>query len=189
RDALVERVRARLKDVLPRRWRLRRRHRLERRIEDRLAQVADFLFHRVGGGERRQVGRGRLERARRLRLHRGVLQVFDRERGKEFLGGGFVVVAAIGPEEERVFAELSERGGRDAVVVGHDALEQALFLKSITRELVVDDRVDGDRRLRQPVRQLLLPGGQRRKAGRLNLEEAGVADALDERRLPRDFAR
>ena len=49
RDALVERVGARLEDVLARRRRLRGRHRLERRIEDRLVEVGQLLLHRVGG--------------------------------------------------------------------------------------------------------------------------------------------
>src|ERR1019366_8113880 len=62
----------------------------------------------------------------------------------------------------------------------HDFFEQALLLQAVAGELVVADRVDGDGRLRQPIGQCLLARRQRLEAGCVQLNEGGVADALDE---------
>ena len=62
-----------------------------------------------------------------------------------------------------------------------DLLEQPLLAQAVGRQLVVDDRIDRNRRLRQPVRQRLLPGVERPEALGLKLDEAGVADSFDER--------
>ena len=52
--------------------------------------------------------------------------------------------------------------------MGHDLFEQALLPQPVGGELVVDDGVDGDRSLRQPVRQGLLARRERPKLGARN---------------------
>jgi hypothetical protein len=61
-----------------------------------------------------------------------------------------------------------------------DFLEQALLLQTVAGELVIDDGVDGDGSLRQPIGQSLFARRKRLEAGRAQLNEGGVADALDE---------
>jgi hypothetical protein len=61
-----------------------------------------------------------------------------------------------------------------------DFFEQALLLQAVAGELVVDDRVDGDGSLRQPIRQCLFARRKRLETGRVQLNEGGVADALDQ---------
>ena len=80
---------------------------------------------------------------------------------------------------------LRERLRWHAAVMRDDAFEQALLAQAEARELVVDDRIDGNGGLRQPVGQCLLRVVELREAGRLQLDEAGIADALDQRRLRR----
>jgi hypothetical protein len=61
----------------------------------------------------------------------------------------------------------------------HDFFEQTLLLQAVAGELVVDDRVNGYGSLRQPIRQCLFAGRKRLETGRVQLNEGGVADALD----------
>src|SRR4030095_9980326 len=103
------------------------------------------------------------------------------ERRHELLSGDLVVVAAVGPEEQRVAADLRERGVGNALRVADNRLEQPLLADAERRQLVVDDRIDRDRRLRQPVGQRLLTSIELAKAVGLELQEAGVRDALDQR--------
>src|SRR5438270_413876 len=71
----------------------------------------------------------------------------------------------------------------------HETFKETLLTQPIARELIVNDRIDRDRGLRQPVRELLLVDVQLAKAWRLDLDEACVADAFDHGRLPLDLAR
>ena len=85
------------------------------------------------------------------------------------------MVAAVGPEQQRVLADLRERGGRDAGGPGHDLFEQPLLAQTERRQLIVDDRIDRDRRLRQPVGERLLTIVELTEAVGLQLDESGVA--------------
>ena len=181
RHAAVERVRARLDDVLSRRRRLRRNRRLEGPIEQRRAEGPDLAREIRRGCERRQIRIRRLECPVRLRLQRGLQQRVECEGRQKLLRRVFVVVAAVRPEEQRVAADVRERLGRDACRVRDDLLEQPLLADAVRRELIVDDRIDGDRRLRQPVRQRLVPRVELPEALGLELEKPCVADALDDR--------
>ena len=53
---------------------------------------------------------------------------------------------------------LVERRRRDAAGLADDLFEQPLLANAVLRQLVVDDRIDRDRRLGQPVGERLLPG-------------------------------
>jgi hypothetical protein len=64
--------------------------------------------------------------------------------------------------------------------VRHDFFEQTLLPQSVGGELIVNNGIDGDGSLRQPVRQSLLAGRKRLEAGGAQLNECGVADALDD---------
>src|SRR6202030_1183587 len=70
--------------------------------------------------------------------------------------------------------------GINSLGMGDNFLKQALLLQTITRQLIVKNRVDGDGRLSQPVSQSLLPGRKRREAGRAQLDKGSVAHALDD---------
>src|SRR5205085_10838827 len=65
--------------------------------------------------------------------------------------------------------------------VGDNFLKQPLLPDSEARELVVNNGIDGDRSLRQPVAELLLPRGERAKAFGAQLDETRVAHALYQR--------
>ncbi len=64
--------------------------------------------------------------------------------------------------------------------VRHDLFEQTLLPQSVGGELIVDDGIDGDGSLGQPVGQGLLSRRKRLKTGRVQLNEGGVADALND---------
>ena len=59
-----------------------------------------------------------------------------------------------------------------------DRFQQPFLPQAEARVLVVNDGIDGDRRLSQPVRQGLLPAGELLEAIGLELDEAGGADAV-----------
>src|SRR5271154_1102246 len=89
------------------------------------------------------------------------------------------MIAAVGPEELGVVGNSCQRFRVDAVGMCLDFFEQTLFSQAVGGELIVNNGIDGDRSLGQPVRQSLLPGRERLKAGRVQLDESRVADALD----------
>src|SRR5579864_6871557 len=70
----------------------------------------------------------------------------------------------------------------DAFRMRQDLFQKALLPKTICGRLVVENRVDRNGRLRQPICQGLLACIQRLKAGSAELKECGVADALNHNR-------
>ena len=85
RDAAIERVRARLNDVLSRRRRLGGDHRLDVPIEQRRAQRVQFALQGVGVASGGRSAYPVCEGAAGLRLEGGVLQLLERERRQKFL--------------------------------------------------------------------------------------------------------
>src|SRR5439155_613499 len=170
-----------LQDVLSLRRRLRGRHRLDARIEERSSQIRQLTLEGLARGERREVRIARLERPVRLRGERSRMELVEGEARKEFLRGRLVVVPAVRPEEQREIADLAERGRRDPRRARHDLLQQPFFAESEARQLVVDDRIDRDRGLREPVGERLMTRVELVETARLELDESGVADALNDR--------
>ncbi len=181
RHATVERVRARLDDVLSRRRRLRRDRRLEGRVEQRRAEGTNLAREIRRGCERGQIRVRRRECPARLRLQRGLQQRVECERRQKLLRRVFVVVAAVRPEEQRVAADVREHLGRDACRARDDLFEQPFLADAVRRELIVDDRIDGDRCLGQPVRERLAPRVELAEALGLELEKPCVAHPFDDR--------
>ena len=81
---------------------------------------------------------------------RRALQFFERECRQEFLRRCLVMIAAIRPEEQREAPDTGRSFDCD------DPFEQPFLTDAVLRQLVVNDGVDGDRRLCQPVRERLL---------------------------------
>ncbi len=128
----------------------------------------------------RKVGVGRAEGSVLLGAQGGFFQFLKRKGGQEFLRRQIVVIAAVGPEQLGEVGDLGQRCRVDAFRMRHDFFEQTLLLQTVGGELVVNDGVDGDGSLRQPIGQCLLARRQRLEAGRVQLNEGGVADAFDE---------
>jgi hypothetical protein len=81
------------------------------------------------------------------------------------------VVPAIGPEEFREAQDLGGDGGVRTLGMGGDFFEQPFLPQAILRELAVNDGIDGDGGLLQPVGQLLLLGREPLEALGLKLNE------------------
>lgn len=75
-------------------------------------------------------------------------QLLERKFGKKLLRGGFVMVSPIGPEEFGKSENLGVDGAIGSFGVRDDQLQHALLPQSKSRELIVDDGVDGYGRLR-----------------------------------------
>ena len=179
-DARVERVGAGLDDIGARPSLLGGYHRLETGIEQRRAQRLQLLLERGRRDDRRQIRVGALERAGPLRTERRCFEFLECEGGHELLRGLQIVIAAIGPEElgvlrDRIAGVRIERTG-----MGHDLLQQPLLAQAVGGQLVVDDGIDRNGRLSQPVSQCLLFRRQLRKAIGLYRHEAGVAHACQQ---------
>src|SRR5262249_44581559 len=120
----------------------------------------------------------RFESAAHLRLHGGVLEFIKGEWGEELLTGILVVVAAVRPEQKSKITNLAECCRIDRVRSCNNLLEEPLLAYSKPRQLVIDDRVDRDRGLDQPVRQGLLARVELPETIGPKFKETGVADAL-----------
>ena len=96
------------------------------------------------------------------RVRRG-LQFLEGEFGQELLRGHLVVIAAIGPEELGEVRDLAQHLRLDALRMGHDRFQQPFLPQAEAGDLIVDDGIDGDGRLRQPVRERLFLGVERLK--------------------------
>jgi len=92
------------------------------------------------------------------------------------------VIPAIGPEEFRVIENLPINGGIYPGLAGNDRFENRFLTQTEPRKLIVNDGVDGDGRLGQPVGQRLLLRSQAVEAVSLNLQECGGIDAVNQRR-------
>jgi len=88
------------------------------------------------------------------------------------------VIPAIGPEE---FGESENPGVGGAIDISvgmrDDQLQNPLLAQTEMGELIVDDGVDGDGRLRQPVRKRLLASVETMKAIGFELNESGGSHA------------
>ena len=119
------------------------------------------------------------------RRERRLLQLRRRELRHELLGGDVVVVPVVRPEELRVVIELRSRCRVYASWMGGDQLEQVLLAQSVPAKLVVNDRIDGDRRARQPPDQFLLPRREGAETFGPDFDEGVGPDSLDESRFRR----
>ncbi len=62
--------------------------------------------------------------------------------------------------------------------MSHDHFQYGLLPQAEAGHLVVDNRIDGDRRLGEPIGQRLLLRRQRAETVRLQLQKAGRADTV-----------
>ena len=168
-DVGVEIVRAGLEDVLAATGALGGHHRLELGIEDGGFQVGEFLVELSSGAQRGAV----LEC-----LVGGGFQFFESEFGQNLLRGVLVVIAAIGPEQLGVGVDFREGGGIDAGRMRHHRFEQVLLAEAEPRLLVVDDGIDRDGGLGEPIGERLFAGREVAEAVGGHLDESGGADAL-----------
>lgn len=90
------------------------------------------------------------------------------------------MIAAVGPEEFGEFRDLWQHTGIDSLGMRQYFLEETLLLQSIGGKLIVNNRIDGDGSLRQPVGESLLTRREGLKAGRVQLDERRIANALDD---------
>ena len=111
------------------------------------------------------------------------LQFVEGELRQELLRGHVVVIAAVGPEQLGEIGDLAQRLGVHALRMTQNLFQQRLLPQAPNRILIVVDRIDRDRRLRQPVGQRLLVQAERLEALGLELHESGGADAVHQRRV------
>ena len=164
RDAGIEIRRAGLQDVQTALRILGHQQRFEIRVEEGRGECIDF------GDEVLMPG-----------LFQRALQVRGGKFGEEFLRGGFVVVAFVGPEKHGEIEDRAVDGRVDLRFVGDNGFEHTFLTQAEAGELVVDDRLDGDGGLLQPVVESLLLRGEAGEALRFNLDECGGVDAVGER--------
>src|SRR5581483_5903678 len=96
--------------------------------------------------------------------------------------GQLIVVTFIGPKETREIENLRIDGGIDFRFAGNHPFQHPLLREAEARFLIVDDGVDGDGGLGEPVSESLLLWRQRIEAAGFNLDEGRLIDAIDERR-------
>ena len=181
RHAAIERVRAALQDVFAWRRRLRRRNRLDIRIEQGRRQLSYLALHVGRRRQRPEVAIGGCEPAVLLDRQRRLEKLVGREGRQELLPGGGVVVAAVRPEKQGVIPNRPKCCRRDAGGPGDDFLEQPLLAQPVRRELVINNRIDGNRCLHQPIRQRLMPRVEIPETVGLKLDEPRITNALDNR--------
>src|SRR6266446_8236177 len=90
------------------------------------------------------------------------------------------MVPAVRPEQFREIENFRVARRIDALRMCGDSFENPFLAQSESRGLVVDDRVDGDGGLAEPVSQGLLLGRELAEAFRFELDEGGGAGALDQ---------
>ena len=92
-------------------------------------------------------------------MQRRRLQFVEGEFRQKLLRGHLVVIAAVGPEQLGEIGDLPQRLRVHPLRVAQDHFQQRLLPQTPDGVLIVVDRVDGDRRLGQPVGQRLLLAG------------------------------
>ncbi len=157
-DTEVEIIRAGLNNIFPAAGALRGNQRLEVCIEQRRPQFVDRGEQILAAG-----------------LIQRMLQLIGRESRQEFLRGQLVVIAVVGPEQLGEVEYLAVNSGIDFSLRRDHCFQNALLLQAEARHLIVDDGIDGDGSLGQPVSQRLLFW---RKAGE------AVGFHLDDRSAP-----
>src|SRR5579864_978305 len=110
-----------------------------------------------------------------------LLQFLKSEFRKELLRRLIVVVSLIGPEKLGERQNLRRDFGLDSLRMRHQRFEQPFLAEAVARQLIVNDGIDGNRGLAQPIGQRLLARRQFVETVRFELHEAGRAYALDQR--------
>jgi hypothetical protein len=87
-----------------------------------------------------------------------VSQLLESEFGQELLRGGFIVVAVVAPKQFCERQDLVITRAIHSIRMSHDHVEDRLLPQTEARHLVVDDRIDSDRGLGEPIGQRLLLG-------------------------------
>ena len=151
-----------------------------------------FAIARIFGNEQRPVPRVEQRRDQRIHfgnqirapdLSQGLFQLNRRERGQELLRGYFVVVSFVGPEELGEIRDAAVNRRIDLSFIRHNGFENALLLQAELRKLIVDDRIERDRALVQPIRKSLLFSREFKEPIRFDLEEGGCPHAIDDGRF------
>ena len=169
--ARIEIVRAGANDVGTSRRTFHSELRLEVRIEKRSADVGQILFDVGVVVWRLRVVQRDERRARELLF---------RERRHELLSIVVVVISVIAPEEFRELDDLHVRRRIDSFRMRDDQLEDVFLAQAVRRELIVENRIDGDRGVAQPVRELFLFLRQIAEAVRFDANETVFADSVGE---------
>src|SRR5262249_40258146 len=107
----------------------------------------------------------------------------ERALGKEFLRSQIVVISAIGPEELGEPRNLLMCGRINTCRMRHDSFQQTFLAQPVCRKLIVNNRIDCDGSLAQPVREFLLLRSECGKARGMQPQKSGVADTFDNRTL------
>ena len=89
------------------------------------------------------------------------------------------MIAAVGPEELRVVGNSCARHRIDSLGMRHDLFEHSFLPQTIGGKLIVDDGIDRDRSLCQPIRERLLARRQGLKTRNTQEDEGGITHALD----------
>src|SRR5437763_6147734 len=89
-----------------------------------------------------------------------------------------MVVAFVGPKQFSERHDLGKRLCIDALWVRDNRVQNALLPRPESRQLFVDDGVDRDGSLAEPIGKFLLMGGERAEAFGFKLDEAGGAHAV-----------
>jgi hypothetical protein len=108
-----------------------------------------------------------------------MFQFLCRELRQELLPRLFIMVPFIGPEQFCEIRDALVQLGVDFAVLRHHGLEHIPLAQPKTRKLIVENRIDSNRRLREPISKRLLPRRQVLKATRLYLDESRRVNALD----------
>ena len=169
-DIVVEVVGAGLQDVFAAAGRFRGDGGFEIGIEKRLLQLLEFEAELRLVADRGAVLDG---------LKAGGAQFLVGEIGKELLRGRLVMIPAIRPEEFRIRLYLLEYAWVDALRISDDSVEDALLRQAVLRLLIVDDRVDRNRRLGKPVGERLLARGQIMEAVGAHDDKRSIVDTFE----------
>src|SRR5271157_1574738 len=89
-----------------------------------------------------------------------LLQLLESEFREELLRRLVVVVSLVGPEKLGERQNLRRDFWFDSLRMRYQRFQQTLLAETVSRELIVNNRVDGYRSLAQPVSQRLLTGRQ-----------------------------
>ena len=176
RDAHVQIVGARRKNIGACRRRLGRHHRVDVGIEEHRVQPGEQLIQRLT--VRRREPRARPGRGVRCGLER------FRGAGQHELTRALVVVrTAVDPEQFGVPEDLRVRLGLDSRR-GDDRLEHVAHLETPRVLLIVEDVAAGKRRLIEMPDERFLGERQIAESVRVHLHDGRVANALEEIRPP-----
>ncbi len=102
------------------------------------------------------------------------------ELGHEFAGCEGVVVTAIPPKELGVVSDLVEYGRINVSGVRQNLFEQMLDTQPVSRVLVVNNGIDGNRSHGEPISEYLLLQRLLFETFGVKLQEARIANTLDQ---------